>query len=485
MSKIKGLEIATSINSATVFVGAIGEGPNETLQYPFGLMQDFIASAAFTYSVLKKKGFRTISTQDIELGKINLIESVDVNSINLPTLISVDGDIIIDYNVELVSLLFPLLTRLSNAPENTAIEIAGNAKLTTIDLSGLVTIPAHTTYGGGANMVVISNNQELTSVNFALLKNALGSLRLTSNTKLIVELPNLESAFGLQIQNTGTINLSFPKLAGLVEYMMFDYSQLLQTLTFTNNIILGSYFQLNGSKLITLDLSKLTFEADAILEFKYNTITSANISGAGAITGSIQGSGCGYLTTLILPVNINTNSLIFDNCALDQATVNALYIKANASGVTNGYMKIVGGTSAVATDAGLIARNNLIRTKNWVNEDNAPQAVIVKNSTTNTLQLVRTTDQAGNNPVITQLAPGAEFTHIAEVQMSGYVQWYYLAIQTKETGNSFQYILEDRAPVVVGTVLANSGILSIPYFTFVTWRQQLGLAIHLEITLVV
>ena len=141
-------------------------------------------------------------------------------------------------------------------------------------------------------------------------------------------------------------------------------------------------FYLTGAALVSADLSNCTSLNFLLIDNTQGSF-SLNLSNCTALAdlradslsevASMNITGCSGLTGIFMPnvpnlvtVTLTTMpaSVVMAGAALNVASVNAILIAADANGALSGTMDLSGGTSAVPTLGGLVAKANLI-SKGW------------------------------------------------------------------------------------------------------------------------
>lgn len=144
MPRIEELPAATSVSATTEFVGSEGSGPNDTKRYPFSVLQDFIVKSADIYAIMIKVNLFPILVFDTILAKVNLNNNPRVTSVNMNQVITVNKNMIFASSDELTDLSATALQSVGNE-----IQIANNAKLTSINFQSLTELGISSLGGGG------------------------------------------------------------------------------------------------------------------------------------------------------------------------------------------------------------------------------------------------------------------------------------------------------------------------------------------------
>lgn len=135
---------------------------------------------------------------------------------------------------------------------------------------------------------------------------------------------------------------------------------------------MASYFR--GANWLT---SIPTMDVSAVTNFSYfmfscTSLTTLDVSGwdTGLVTNFQEfARNCTNLTTLAVGTAFDTSPCTnytnaFTNCALNQASVDAILVSINAAGTSNGTLNINGGTSATPSATGQTATDAL-RARGW------------------------------------------------------------------------------------------------------------------------
>lgn len=184
-----------------------------------------------------------------------------------------------------------------------------------------------------------------------------------------VSYPTLVVAYGvLQFDDVTLVtSVNLPALKHVEGDAYFDLSFVLPSLTMPKLVTVGGDFVTTFSEIITLSLPLLT-SAGGLTCDSCPSLTTVSLPSLTTVAGDIHFDSCTALTTVSMPVIVfqNGQSIFFDNCALNVASVNHILARGVASGVTSASFFLDGGTSAApsgqgATDAAaLIAAGNTV-----------------------------------------------------------------------------------------------------------------------------
>jgi hypothetical protein len=338
---------------------------------------------------------------------ITISENTALTTLNFSTLKTVFKEFIINNNLALTNVDFPLLKRV----DGTEWLISSNPVLTSLsfplfekfersvltissnDTLAQVNFPVATKMGG----LNINSNPVLTAFNVPQVTVISGILGIQANPNFTtLNLGSLQIAQGVSISNTSLTSLAFPQLTSLSTNFDLDNNPTLQSvsLPLLNNSVISIansplFSSLNLDGLITGSLliggSGMTsfslppnFINAGTIDFRgNNNLTSLSLIGIQTITQSIIVANNPSLTSITFPeavdftTEFSSSNVNLQNNALTSASVNDILQKMlTAVPLSNKSIILTDQTpSAPPTGQGLIYKQTLIDNNNTVITD--------------------------------------------------------------------------------------------------------------------
>ena len=178
--------------------------------------------------------------------------------------------------------------------------------------------------------------------------------------------PTWRIAFGDFASDDITLvtSVAFANLKRCTGHLYLDGGSILASANLDALVKVDLAIFLSGSMAITsISLPALTtVNGQAATLVMYNGVTPTMIQMA------VLFDGCSSLTAVSIPnlVYQNGRGYLFDGCALNATSVNAILARARASGVTGAFITLDGGTNAAPTGQGIADKAFLLAAGNSV-----------------------------------------------------------------------------------------------------------------------
>ena len=236
----------------------------------------------------------------------------------------------------------PLLTILDLGSLTTvtgylALEV--NYLLSSLDLSSLVSVSEY---------INITANNSITALDLSALTSVGGNFTITSNPSLLsIDLSALATT-SYQINISDNVQLTSLNLLALTNCG-------------------GSIGVFRNNDLTSISLDNLISSGD--IDFSFNaSLTTVDLSNLNTCTGdnkTVAINDCPSLTSVTLNSAIDALNIYFPNCALTQASVDAILLAVDTAGFSDGFLYLSGGTSSAPTGGFLNANYVSLVGKGW------------------------------------------------------------------------------------------------------------------------
>lgn len=385
------LEVST-IGDA-VFTAALPSSIRQTLLInPSGAVSLTGTSALAIYLSCTKVTPIRLITNGVASPDVSLwAEKIVFNSMNLTALVLADLEGITDFTTAtavlntsgVTSISMPVLKATAglftvyNCPLLTSLSLPtlDTAQGLTLDtLTSLTSVSfALLKYAQGGFSLTVCN--ALTAINFPELLISLATISFTSSTALAtITFPKLQRTEVLNFSGVAVTSLSFPSLTlinGSTTFFNISFCSVLTSMSApVLTIVRGLTFTSNPA-LTTVTLTTLTDVVEMDLQIQTHTLlTTISIPALINVGNRIVCSNNPALVTFSLPTTLKkVGGMVIDvqACALNQASVDNILVRAAAldgtAGTTlftGGSVNVAGGTNATPSATGLAAKATLI-----------------------------------------------------------------------------------------------------------------------------
>ena len=281
---------------------------------------------------------------------INFYEVTIGNFKNVSYLsLDIDGanQILIPNTAVNLTSLYSSVQMLGGVATGLGLTIASGTPLQTISMQALV-----------ISDVVSITAGSLTSLSLPNLSKVRGNFEITAGSLTSLNLPSLTYTTNFNLNMASLSNLiltNYTKCAGNMQWQQLNGFGLIADMP-SLQYIYGQLNVISSSGLTTINLPSII----SINSFNLQTASLSFTSGTPNLTNFTLGSNLKQVG------EVNTNSVLFTSCALNQASVDNILIRLaalNGSGGTVTFSNrtvTITGTSSAPSGAGIIAKNTLI-----------------------------------------------------------------------------------------------------------------------------